>query len=85
MDCLFSSSKTHAGKIRINIGTSNVCGLASKCHVPDFFFFFFDFVESIHIVGIQESKTDDSDTSCILGYQIFYNNREKLSRRRSGE
>ena len=57
----------------INIGTLNVCGLASTCHVPEFL----NFVESFDILGIQESKTDDTDNICIHvpGYQIVYNNR----------
>ena len=46
---------------------------------------FFNFVETFDILGIQESKTDDTDNICIQGYQLFYNNREKLSLRRSGE
>ena len=45
---------------------------------------FFNFVETFDILGIQESKTDDTDNICIQGYQLFYNNREKLSMRRSG-
>ena len=56
-----------------------ICRLASKCHVPEFL----NFVESFDILGIQESKTDDTDNICIPGFQIFYNNREKLSRRQS--
>lgn len=52
----------------------------SKCHVPEFL----NFVHTFDILGIQESKTDDTDNICIPGYQIFYNNREKLPRRRSG-
>ena len=39
----------------------------------------FNFVESFDILGIQESKTDDTDNICIPGYQIFYNNRESES------
>ena len=70
---------THVCKTHINIGTLNVCGLASKCHIQEFL----NFVESFDILGIQESKTDDTDNICIPGYQIFYNNREKLSRRQS--
>ena len=60
------SSKTPIGKTHISIGIVNVCGLASKCHVPEFL----NFVESFDIEGIQGSKTDDTDTICIPGYQI---------------
>ena len=49
------SSMTHVCKTHINIGTLNVCGLASKCHIPEFL----NFVESFDILGIQESKSDD--------------------------
>lgn len=58
----------------------NVCGLATKCTVPEFL----EFVKSFDILGIQESKLDDTYDIDIPGYRIFYNNRDKLMSRRSG-
>ena len=41
-------------------------------------------INSYDIVGIQESKSDDCDESEVPGFQIVYNNRQKLSSRKSG-
>ena len=57
-----------------------MCGLASKLRCPDFV----DFLCKYDIVGIQESKTDDTDNICLTGYTCILNNRQTLSRRKSG-
>ena len=64
----------------LKIGSLNVCGLAAKCVLPEFI----EFVNSFDILAIQESKTDDTDDIQIPGYHVFYHNRAKLARRRSG-
>lgn len=74
------NSKPRADRTHINVCTLNVCGLSSKCHVPEFI----NFVSSFDILGFQESKTDDTDAIYFPGYQVFYNNRDALARRKSG-
>ena len=64
----------------LKIGSLNVCGLAAKCVLPEFI----EFVNSFDILAIQESITDDTDDIQIPGYHVFYHNRAKLARRRSG-
>ena len=58
----------------------NVCGLISKIKCPEFI----DLVRNYDIVGIQESKTDDTDVIEIPGYSIFLHNRARISRFKSG-
>ena len=58
----------------------NVCGLVSKSNYPEFL----DLIRNYGIIGIQESKTDACDSINIPGYNIYFNNRENLSRRKSG-
>ena len=41
-------------------------------------------MNSFDILAIQESKTDDTDDIQMPGYHVFYHNRTKLARRRSG-
>ena len=74
------NSKNSPKQFDINIGSVNVCGLASKIKVPEFL----NFISTFDILGIQESKTDETDNICVPGYQIYYNNREQLARRKSG-
>ena len=45
---------------------------------------FLSFVAQYGIIGIQESKLDDVDRVNIPGYQVFANNRARISRYRSG-
>ncbi|MEW8546419.1 MAG: endonuclease/exonuclease/phosphatase family protein, partial [Candidatus Thiodiazotropha sp.] len=74
----------HDGKTHIkqlNILTLNVCGLSSKLKCPDFI----SFLNQYDIIGLQETKTDDTDSHIeIPGYKIFFHNRSCLSRYRSG-
>lgn len=58
----------------------NVCGLKSKLSIPEFS----DFISQFQIIGLQETKLDDVDDVSISGYKMFCNNREKISRYRSG-
>ena len=58
----------------------NVCSLVSKSNYPEFL----DLIGNYGIIGIQESKTDACDSINIPGYNIYFNNRENLSRRKSG-
>lgn len=65
----------------IKILTLNVCGLSSKLISPEFLLL----VKQHDIIGVQETKTDDTDTYLdIPGYKIFYHNRQCISRYRSG-
>ena len=41
-------------------------------------------IRQYDIIGIQESRTDDCDIISIPGYNAYSNNRERLSRRKSG-
>lgn len=54
--------------------------MATKSNYPDFV----DLIREYDLIGIQESKTDDTDLIDFPGYNIYYNNRENLSRRKSG-
>ena len=59
----------------------NVCGLASKLLSPEFL----SLIQQYDIVGLQETKTDDTDNYLeIPGYTIFFHNRACISRYRSG-
>ena len=58
----------------------NVCGLVTRSNYPEFI----DLIRNYDILGIQESKTDDCDFVNIPGYNVYFNNRENLSRRKSG-
>lgn len=58
----------------------NVCGLAAKSRIPEFV----ELISQYDIIGIQESKTDESDNICFAGYNVTYNNRQNLSIRKSG-
>ena len=71
---------TRIGKIQLSVFSFNVCGLAAKLRCPDFI----EFLCKYDIIGIQESKTDDTDNVCLTGYACVLNNRRKLSRYRSG-
>ena len=68
------------GKNKLNILSLNVCGLSAKLRCPEFC----DFLNQYEIIGLQESKTDDTDSIVLPGYTCFLNNRDKLSRYRSG-
>ena len=57
----------------------NVCGRKSKLIHPEFI----DLLHKYNIIGLQESKLDDTD-SIVKGYQICSKNRRAASRYRSG-
>ena len=65
---------------QLKILSLNVCGLITKSNYPEFI----ELIQNYDIIGIQESKTDDCDFVNIPGYNVYLNNREKMSRRRSG-
>ena len=52
----------------------------SRSYYPEFI----DLIKKYDIIGIQESKTDDLDLINIPEYVVYFNNREKISRRKSG-
>ena len=54
--------------------------MSAKLRCPEFC----DFLNQYEIIGLQESKTDDTDSIVLPGYTCFLNNRDKLSRYRSG-
>ena len=58
----------------------NVCGLKKKLNTPEFV----NLINSYDIVGIQETRLDDADNITIPGYTIVCQNRQNLSRYRSG-
>lgn len=73
--------KPQAGKTQHKILTLNVCGFTSKLLSSEFI----SLINRHDIIGLQETKTDDTDAYLdIPGYQIFYHNRECISRCRSG-
>lgn len=74
------SNFSHSGKPELKVLSLNVCGLASKSQIPEFI----ELINRYDIIGIKESKTDDCDDINIPGYNIVYNNRQKLSRTKSG-
>ena len=57
-----------------------MCGLVSKSYYPEFI----ELIRNYDIIGIQESKTDNCDFINIPGYDVYFNNRENSSRRKSG-
>ena len=52
----------------------------SKLKYPEFI----NLIRNYDIIGIQESKTDDTDVIEIPGYSIFPHNRARISRFKSG-
>ena len=52
----------------------------SKSYYPEFI----ELIRNYDITGIQESKTDNFDFINIPGYDVYFNNREHLSGRKSG-
>ena len=58
----------------------NVCGLESRLRCPEFL----SFINEYDIIGLQETKTDLTDTIHIDGFKTHIFNRKKLSRYRSG-
>ena len=54
--------------------------MSAKLRCPEFC----DFISQYKIIGLQESKTDDTDSIVLPGYTCTLNNRDKLSRYRSG-
>ena len=54
--------------------------MSAKLRCPEFC----DFISQYEIIGLQESKTDDTDSIVLPGYTCTLNNRDKLSRYRSG-
>ena len=65
----------------LKILSLNVCGLVSKLKCPEFV----SLINEYDLVGIQETKTDDADSHIdIPGYDIYFHNRDNISRYRSG-
>ncbi|MEW8546328.1 MAG: reverse transcriptase family protein [Candidatus Thiodiazotropha sp.] len=65
----------------LKILSLNVCGLVTKLKCPEFV----SLIQEYDLIGIQETKTDDADSYIdIPGYEIFFQNRENISRYRSG-
>lgn len=58
----------------------NVCGIVSKLKCPDFL----SYICNFDIIGLQETKTDDSDEICVPGFVVYMFNRQKMSNYRSG-
>ena len=69
------SNFSHSGKPELKLLSLHVCGLASKSQTPEFT----ELINRYDAIGIQESKTDDCDDFTIPGYNVVYNNRQKLS------
>lgn len=69
-----------AGNTHNKLLSLNVCGLVSKLSCPEFS----NLINAYDIIGIQESKTDDTDAVKIPGYTVFLHNRASISRFRSG-
>ena len=69
-----------AGNTHIKLLSLNVCGLVSKLRCPEFR----NLINAYDIIGIQESKTDDTDDVEIPSYTVFLHNRASISRFRSG-
>ena len=57
-----------------------MCRLVSRLKCPEFI----DLIHEYEIIGIQESKTDDTDQIDIPSYTVFSHNRASISRFRSG-
>ena len=58
----------------------NTCGLRSKLNYPEFV----ELIHSYDINGVQETKLDNIDSIRVPGYEIICQNRNELSRCRSG-
>lgn len=54
--------------------------MKNKLKIPEFI----DLIHEHDIIGLQETKLDDVDTTDIPGYKIICQNRKKISRYRSG-
>lgn len=67
-------------KKQMKLLSINVCGLKSKLNIPEFN----ELIHQYDLIGLQETKLDDIDSVNISGYKIFCNNRQKISRYRSG-
>jgi exonuclease III len=57
-----------------------VCGINKRLQYPGFL----EFVDDFDVIGLQETKVDDSDNLQIPGYTVFTKNRAALSKVRSG-
>ena len=64
----------------IKLLSLNVCGVISKLRCPDFV----SFISEYDIIGLQETKTDETDQISIPGFETYIFSREKLSNYRSG-
>lgn len=58
----------------------NVCGIKTRLNYAEFT----DFISKYDIIGLTETKTDDSDSISLPGYVSFTKNRHTLSNVRSG-
>jgi hypothetical protein len=57
-----------------------VCGVSAKLKCPDFL----TWLNNYEIICLQETKTDDTDSICVPGYDVHLFNRQKITRYRSG-
>ena len=64
----------------LKILSINVCGLKKKLNTPEFV----NLINSYDIIGVQETRLDDADCITIPSYTVVCQNRQKLSRYRSG-
>ena len=60
--------------------TLNVCGLKDRCIIPDFI----NYLQSFHIIGLQETKLSEIDHIKIESFKIFTKNRKTKSLVSSG-
>jgi exonuclease III len=56
-----------------------VCGVNKRLQYPEFL----EFLNDFDVIGLQETKVDDSDNLQIPGYTVFTKNRAALSKVRS--
>ena len=64
----------------INFLSLNVCGVNRKLQYKEFI----DLLSLYDLIGLSETKTDECDAINLPGYSVFFKNRCKLSKVRSG-
>lgn len=78
-----NTKQGHAGEQTnsdLKLLSLNVCGIKTRLSYAEFT----DFVSKYDIIGLTETKTDDSDSISLPGYVSFTKNRHTLSNVRSG-
>lgn len=78
-----NTKKGHAGEQTysdLKFLSLNVCGIKTRLNYAEFT----DFISKYDIIGLTETKTDDSDSISLPGYVLFTKNRHTLSNVRSG-